>query len=132
MIENVELVNFISHKDTSIQLENGVNVFIGANGAGKSSVIDAITYALYGEHTRDVSRIFLRRGQPKGLYQSSSVSAAGNTLPKGSSDRAENSRQRPSESSPLTRGSLWQERGDNMRNRCPERSPRYSVLTMRR
>src|SRR5208283_2988319 len=66
MIESVELVNFISHKDTSIQLEDGVNVFIGANGAGKSSVIDAITYALYGEHTREDSKNLLRRGAAEG------------------------------------------------------------------
>jgi DNA repair protein SbcC/Rad50 len=66
MIENVELINFISHKETPILLENGVNVFIGANGAGKSSVIDAITYALYGEHTRDASKNILRRGAAEG------------------------------------------------------------------
>jgi len=66
MIESVELVNFISHKDTSIPLEDGVNVFIGANGAGKSSVVDAITYALYGEHTRDSARNLLRRGAAGG------------------------------------------------------------------
>ena len=62
MIERVELVNFISHKDSTVQLEDGVNVFIGPNGAGKSSVVDAITYALYGEHTRDSIRNILRRG----------------------------------------------------------------------
>ncbi len=66
MIENVELVNFISHKDTTISLEDGVNVFIGANGSGKSSVVDAITYALYGEHTRDLARNILRRGAAGG------------------------------------------------------------------
>jgi exonuclease SbcC len=66
MIESVELVNFISHKDTTIPLEDGVNVFIGANGAGKSSVVDAITYALYGEHTRDSARNILRRGAAGG------------------------------------------------------------------
>jgi DNA repair protein SbcC/Rad50 len=66
MIENIELVNFISHKDTSIPLEDGVNVFIGANGAGKSSVVDAITYALYGAHTRDSARNILRRGAAGG------------------------------------------------------------------
>ena len=66
MIENVDLINFISHKETTIQLENGVNIFIGTNGAGKSSVIDAITYALYGEHTRDASKNILRRGAAEG------------------------------------------------------------------
>ena len=62
MIENVELNNFISHKETSMALENGVNVFIGPNGAGKSSILDAVTYALYGEHTRDSAKNLLRRG----------------------------------------------------------------------
>ena len=66
MIDNVGLVNFISHKETSIPLEDGVNVFIGANGAGKSSVMDAITYALYGEHTRDSASNILRRGAAGG------------------------------------------------------------------
>jgi DNA repair protein SbcC/Rad50 len=52
VIENVELVDFISHKKTSLPLREGVTVFVGKNGAGKSSVIDAITYALYGKHAR--------------------------------------------------------------------------------
>ncbi|MDA4113352.1 MAG: SMC family ATPase [Thaumarchaeota archaeon] len=52
MIENVELVNFISHRRTSLPLREGVTVFVGKNGAGKSSVIDGITYALYGKHAR--------------------------------------------------------------------------------
>jgi exonuclease SbcC len=52
VIENVELVNFISHRKTSLPLGEGVTVFVGKNGAGKSSVIDGITYALYGKHAR--------------------------------------------------------------------------------
>ena len=52
MIERVKLVNFLSHENTEIVLEGGLTVFIGRNGAGKSSVIDAVTYALYGRHTR--------------------------------------------------------------------------------
>ncbi|MGC8557628.1 MAG: AAA family ATPase, partial [Nitrososphaeria archaeon] len=62
MIESILLRNFLSHEETSISLEDGINVFVGANGAGKSSVIDAVTYALYGEHTRDSDRNLIRRG----------------------------------------------------------------------
>ena len=66
MIENVALTNFISHRDSSLPLEDGVNVFIGPNGAGKSSILDAVTYALYGEHTRDAAKNLLRRGAAGG------------------------------------------------------------------
>jgi len=66
MIESITLKNFLSHEETSISLEDGINVFVGANGAGKSSVIDAVTYALYGEHTRDSDRNLVRRGSTWG------------------------------------------------------------------
>ena len=56
MLEKVQLDNFISHKSTVINFDQGVTVFIGRNGAGKSSVIDAITFALYGQHTRGHNR----------------------------------------------------------------------------
>ncbi len=62
MIRRVELSNFISHRHSIIELDKGVSVFIGKNGSGKSSVIDAITYALYGEHMRDSNRNIVRDG----------------------------------------------------------------------
>ncbi len=52
MIEEVSLLNFISHAKNTIPLKPGITIFVGRNGAGKSTVIDAITYALYGEHMR--------------------------------------------------------------------------------
>ncbi|HSA98031.1 MAG TPA: SMC family ATPase, partial [Candidatus Nitrosotenuis sp.] len=62
MITSVELGNFISHSETAINLEEGVTVFVGHNGAGKSSIIDAITFALFGEHTRKSNKSLIRRG----------------------------------------------------------------------
>lgn len=62
MIRTVELGNFISHYETKIELDSGVTVFVGHNGAGKSSVIDAITFALFGEHTRNSNKGLIRRG----------------------------------------------------------------------
>ena len=52
MIEKVELVDFISHRKTSLPLREGVTVFVGKNGRRKIVVIDGITYALYGKHAR--------------------------------------------------------------------------------
>ena len=66
MIERVRLKNFLSHSDTEISLDEGVDVFVGPNGAGKSSVIDTITFALYGEHTRAQAKNLVRRGSLEG------------------------------------------------------------------
>ncbi|HII03179.1 MAG TPA: AAA family ATPase, partial [Candidatus Nitrosotenuis sp.] len=62
MINSIELSNFIAHSETKIDLEDGVTVFVGQNGAGKSSIIDAITFALFGEHTRKSNKSLIRRG----------------------------------------------------------------------
>lgn len=62
MLRSVELVNFLSHANTRLEFDNGVTVFIGPNGAGKSSIIDAITFALFGEHIRKSTKGLLRRG----------------------------------------------------------------------
>ena len=66
MIEAVELGEFLSHSNTKLNLENGVTVFVGHNGAGKSSIIDAITFALFGKHTRKSSKGLIRRGSTQG------------------------------------------------------------------
>ena len=62
MIERVELLNFISHSKTPLAIGEGVTVFVGKNGAGKSAVIDGITYALYGKHTRGDNADLVRDG----------------------------------------------------------------------
>jgi len=62
VIEDIEMNDFISHRDTRLEFGKGITVFVGHNGSGKSSVIDAITYALFGEHTRKANRNLVRRG----------------------------------------------------------------------
>ncbi|MEM3884110.1 MAG: AAA family ATPase [Nitrososphaerota archaeon] len=52
MILRVFLNNFTSHKNTVLELGPGLHVFVGRNGSGKTSVIDGITYALFGKHGR--------------------------------------------------------------------------------
>ena len=66
MIKSIELVDFLSHSDTKLEFKDGVTIFVGDNGAGKSSIIDAITYALFGEHTRKDVKSLIRRGTNQG------------------------------------------------------------------
>ncbi|MGC8648860.1 MAG: AAA family ATPase [Candidatus Micrarchaeia archaeon] len=48
MIESIELKNWKTHNSTTLHFQKGVNVLIGIMGAGKSSVLDAISFALFG------------------------------------------------------------------------------------
>ena len=67
MIASIELGDFLSHSDTKLEFENGVTVFVGDNGAGKSSIIDAITFALFGQHTRKSNKSLIKRGSNQGF-----------------------------------------------------------------
>ena len=48
MITYVRLKNWKSHRETELRFGDGTNVLVGIMGAGKSAVLDAITYALFG------------------------------------------------------------------------------------
>jgi exonuclease SbcC len=67
MISSIELGDFLSHSNTKLEFENGVTVFVGSNGAGKSSIIDAITFALFGQHTRKNNKGLIKRGATQGF-----------------------------------------------------------------
>ena len=47
-IERVELKNIKPFVERSFDFADGVNVLCGMNGAGKSTVFEAIGYALFG------------------------------------------------------------------------------------
>jgi len=66
MLTEIELGNFLSHHNTKLPFDKGVTVFVGHNGAGKSSVIDGITFALFGQHTRSSNKGLIRRGANQG------------------------------------------------------------------
>ena len=61
MLNEIELGNFLSHSNTKLGFNEGVTVFVGQNGAGKSSIIDGITFALFGQHTRNSNKGLVRR-----------------------------------------------------------------------
>ena len=67
MITSVEVGDFLSHSNTKLEFDNGVTVFVGDNGAGKSSIIDCITFALFGHHTRKSNKGLIKRGSNQGF-----------------------------------------------------------------
>ncbi len=45
------LNNFKSHENTVIKFNKGISVIVGENGAGKSTILEAISFALFKQHT---------------------------------------------------------------------------------
>jgi exonuclease SbcC len=64
LIKKIEMEDFLSHADTSISLDRGINLIVGPNGSGKSSILDAIRFAMFG---KDRSRLSnpVRNGKKK-------------------------------------------------------------------
>ncbi len=63
-IHEVKLINWTSHRESTITFSKGPNIIVGPIGAGKSSIFDAIAYALFGKiplHSR-VEEV-IRKGQ---------------------------------------------------------------------
>jgi exonuclease SbcC len=68
-ILSISLKNIKSHRDRELQFVNGINVLSGDNGVGKSTIFEAIGYALFGVDARDfVGNIerFITIGAKKG------------------------------------------------------------------
>lgn len=47
-INSIRLQNFRQHTDTYLEFDRGLTGIIGANGTGKSTILEAIAWALYG------------------------------------------------------------------------------------
>jgi exonuclease SbcC len=48
-LNSLRLCNFRQHADTYITFEDGLTGIIGANGSGKTTILEAIAWALYGQ-----------------------------------------------------------------------------------
>ncbi len=68
IIKEIELENLRSHRESKIDFAEGINVITGNTGSGKSSILMAIEYALFGKigEGREEGRLLLRRGAQNG------------------------------------------------------------------
>ena len=53
IFKRLRLKNFKSYSNEIINFDKGITVIVGENGAGKSSIFEAISFALFKQHTAD-------------------------------------------------------------------------------
>lgn len=58
IINSITLDNFRSHKHSVINLNEGISVILGENGAGKSSIFEAISYSFFKTFTGKIEDLF--------------------------------------------------------------------------
>lgn len=81
-ILSIKLKNIKSHRDRELHFVKGINVLSGVNGVGKSTIFEAIGYALFGVDARDfVGNIdrFITIGAKKGEIAVTFATDAGET-----------------------------------------------------
>lgn len=62
IVKNVKLANFRSHENYLLECSDATSLILGANGCGKTSVLEAIYEAMRGKSFRAVDREIVRRG----------------------------------------------------------------------
>ncbi len=61
IIHSLKLKDFKSYKDSEFKFDTGISLILGENGAGKSTILEAISYALFKEvSNRSVNDIIRR------------------------------------------------------------------------
>ncbi len=53
----LRLENFRQHRDSCITFSDGMTAVVGANGTGKTTLLEAVTFALYGEQRDNLENI---------------------------------------------------------------------------
>lgn len=56
IIKELELENWKSYEKATIPFANGITIITGENGAGKSTILEAVHYALYKKNVKNVVR----------------------------------------------------------------------------
>lgn len=67
------LKNFKSHKSTVIDFQPGITILVGENGAGKSTILEAISFALFKQHSGRKIEDLVRITKNKNSHESMSV-----------------------------------------------------------
>src|SRR5690606_40954382 len=62
-LNSLRLVNFRQHAETHVVFDTGIIGIIGANGSGKTTILEAIAWALYGNAAARGTRDSIRHAR---------------------------------------------------------------------
>ncbi|WP_407415275.1 AAA family ATPase [Methanobrevibacter sp.] len=65
----LRLNNFKSHESTIINFDKGISVIVGENGAGKSTILEGISFALFKQHATKNLDDLVRNNAPSMLVE---------------------------------------------------------------
>ncbi|MFV2195500.1 DNA replication/repair protein RecF [Nocardiopsis sp. LOL_012] len=73
-VSHLQLVDFRSYADTLVELGPGVSVFVGANGEGKTNLVEAVGYvASLASHRVSTDAPLIRREAPRAIIRAKVV-----------------------------------------------------------
>ena len=73
IIESLTMKNFKSYRDAKIEFKTGISIIMGGNGAGKSSILEAVSFALFKQHSGKKIEQLIRFSQSKNVQNKMSV-----------------------------------------------------------
>ena len=65
IIESMVMKNFKSHRNSKIEFNTGISIIMGGNGAGKSSILEAVSFVLFKQHSGKKIEQLITIGQTK-------------------------------------------------------------------
>lgn len=68
-INRIYLENYRIHEKLEVEFDRGINLLLGENGKGKSSILEAIGYALFGSDLRGTQKDAIQYGKKSAKIQ---------------------------------------------------------------
>ena len=62
-LNNLYMRNFKKYREVEIEFQDGLTGIVGRNGSGKSSIVEAIAWALYGNKASIVKRDLIKNSR---------------------------------------------------------------------
>ena len=63
ILNSLEMRNFKKYREAKIEFQDGLTGIVGKNGSGKSTIVEAVAWALYGSKASTIRRDFIKNSR---------------------------------------------------------------------